>query len=476
MSQILGITTSSSSQTYWAENARRRVFHLYPQGKAPLTGLLSAIQESDNTAASSSAKASRMGQAVSYPEFGWWEDRMDPHKSVTVANTTGPFGDTASTPVDKSDPFTISAGSSMTIFVADITQFRERDVVMVYECDTSTGGKVNLKGVVTAMSATTGSGYLTVRTVATYTNVKNDAGEVGRHVFAIGSAAGEGARSKTGGHSRPILVDNYTQIFRTAFSHTRTSLKIPLRYDQDGDHRNKAKKNGLRHSILLEQAFLWGERRSDNIVNEDGETVPERKMGGVEWFIRQWELGNTSNGGAFDYRPGGSDVTNSAWQTTDEKRIFDLAGSITKKQFYDLNERIFRKCNDESHEKLVLCGSGFYNAFNEFIDSSTVVNRKLFENGKAGFDVKEWEGPNGTLYFKTHPLFNEHDVWRNDAFFLDMGLIGYRHLEDSDTVLLTNRQANDADKRKDEWITDCSLEMHFPEGFSIWRGLTGITA
>lgn len=413
-------------------------------------------------------------QAVSHPQFGWFEQRMEQHKSVTVANTTGAFATTAATPVDQASPFTSAAGTSITVFVAGLDQFRVRDVIWVRNVVKASGyGQV--KGVVTAKSAETGSGYLTVHLIIAATALLNAAATVGLDVFVIGSATGEGDRSRTGAIQRPVEMYNLTQIFRTAFSLTRTALKVPLRYDQKGDHRNKAQQNALRHSIIMENAFIFSELSSANVTNDDGETVPRRTMNGVMGFLKQWELGNTTNGGLFDYRPGGADVSASAWATTDEKRILNINGAITKRQFNMLMERAFRKCNDNAQEKLVLCGSGFYSVFNDFMDQGTIVQRRLFENGKGGFDFKEWESPFGTIFLKTHPLFNEHVAHRYSALFLDMGLLGYRYLSDSDTTLLTNRQLPDADKRKDEWITECSLELNFPEGFMFWENVTEIT-
>jgi hypothetical protein len=99
-------------------------------------------------------------QEVDKPKFGWWEKRMELHQTLTVANTTGAFGDTAATPVDKADGFDPAAGSAVTIFVADATQFRERDTIWVRNCPNE-GATANLqiKGVVSAVD--TVGGYLT---------------------------------------------------------------------------------------------------------------------------------------------------------------------------------------------------------------------------------------------------------------------------------------------------------------------------
>lgn len=457
MAQILGLTDSNASSTYWSESARRQVFHQYPQGAAPLMGLLSLMGDEE----------------TDKPEFGWWEDRMDPHKSVTADGpgaTGGPFGSSAA--ADESDGFSASAGDSLWVFVDDASQFRERDVVWVKGVtNTSAAVLDTVRGTVEA-APNTSSNYIQIRLHNALTNVNNDADQLDLDVFVIGSAVGEGDRSRTGGHSWPLEASNYTQIFRTAFSFTRTALKQGLRFDSSGVYKEKAKKNSLRHMISMEYAALFGDRGKTTVTNDDGDSVQERRMGGLLWYLKQWETGS---GASIAYR-GGSDITSSAWDDDDDKRVIDLAGSnLTKDEFETLIERVFRKTNDEAFEKLVLCGSGFISSFNKFVDRNATVQRKLFDTGKAGLSMTEWESPHGTMYFKSHPMLNEHTAFRNSAFILDVGNLKYRPLSDSDTDLLKNRQNNDTDGRKDEWLTEAGIEIRFPESHMFIDNLGGIT-
>lgn len=457
MPQILGLTNSDSGASYWSENARRKVFYLYPQGAAPLLGLLSMMDD----------------EGTAHPEFGWHEERMEPFASTTKsANADGPFTNTSGTDLTVAG-WSLSAGSSLRIYVNDYTQFRERDIVWVRNVLNTSNAKIQIKARVTAVNS---GGYLTARLVTAVTNARNNTAQNGLDVFAVGSATGEGDRSRTGGHIRPIEPENYTQIFRTAFSLTGTALQLGLRYDSSGEYKNKAKFNGLRHSIMLERALWWGSRRKDTVTNDDGESVPERKFGGVEWFLQQYELGNTSNGAIVDYRPGGSDITASNWETEEDKRIIDVNGTLTKSQWNMLMERLFRKTGDEAFEKIGFCGSGFISAFAEFVDNGSVARRELFSNGRAGFDFVEWESPHGTIYLKSHPLFNEHSAFRNSCFFLDMGFLKYRYLNNRDTDIRKMIQANDADYRKDEWLTEAGFELRFPEAHMFIDNVTGIIA
>jgi len=51
--------------------------------------------------------------------------------------------------------------------------------------------------------------------------------------------------------------------------------------------------------------------------------------------------------------------------------------------------------------------------------------------------------------------------------------MGYRPLTDSDTDIQPMIQANDADKRKDQWLTEYSFEFPFPEAFMYVENLGG---
>ena len=456
MAQILGLMDSADLSAKYSETARRNVFYQYPNGAAPLMGLLSLMEE----------------EYVDKPTFGWWEDRHKAYKSVTTANTTSCFATTGG--VDQADDFTWTAGSSYRVYVSDYTEFRVRDIIWVRNTPQATTATIlyQLKGIVTAVA----SGYITVRAIETQANVSSAADTVGLNVFVIGSAAEEGGRSKTGSYTFPIEVTNYTQIYRTAFSFTRTALKAVLRFDDTGVYKTKAKKNSLRHMSVQELACFFGVKRTDTVTNDDGDSVPETKTGGIEWFLKQYEYGTVGNGGAFEYRPGGADVTGQTdWETYEDKRIIPVNGTLTKDQFDNLVERAFRYTSEESFEKLCLCGSGFISAFNKYCDRNSIKTTTLnSKEDSYGMNLTRWETPYGVLYFKSHPLFNQDAAFRNDAFILDVGNIVYRPLNDSDTELLTNRQPQDFDGRKDEWLTEAGIEVRFPETHMYVKGLTGV--
>ena len=93
-----------------------------------------------------------------------------------------------------------------------------------------------------------------------------------------------------------------------------------------------------------------------------------------------------------------------------------------------------------------------------------------------GNDVVTWISPWGTLHFKSHPLFNQQSILRNNALIVDVNRLRFRPLNDRDTTLLPNRQENDTDGRKDEWLTEAGLEVNMPESQMYLQNIQTITA
>lgn len=444
---------SGALDTHFSETARRRVFYQYPQGAAPLTGLLSLADD----------------QMVDKPTFGWWEDRLPTYSTKTVSGPTavGPWETAAG--ADVAEDADLAVGTQYRLYVSDNELFRARDIVWVQDIvrDGASEAAVQGKFIVDSKGTDTDD-YLLIRPITQVTGIANDIAHNGSttyyNVYMIGTAAPEGDGAGTGAYYEPVEIENYTQIFRTAFSFTRTALKAGLRFDKTGIYRDKAKKNSLRHMIAMEKAMLWGEKGTEN-VTVGTETVPERKMGGVRYFLELWEAGSTyGNSGA-------------SANSDDEKRIIKLSdGTVSREDFEGYLERIFRYGNDVSNEKLCLCGSGALMALNRMVDRNSLATRKLSSKEAYGMDVTRWDSPFGTIYFKTHPLLSQNAALRYDAFFLDVGNLKYTYLQDSDTTLLTNRQNNDDDLRKDEWLTECGLEVRFPESHMLVENLQNIIA
>lgn len=461
---MLGLITTEQLAATRGNNARRQIFYAYPQGRFPLAGLLSLAENGDD---------------LTDVICGWNEERYQTHRSITaeVAAGQGPFSKIADATDDEASPMTKAAGATATLHVGDETKFRVRDVIRIAGITTSTT-VIDVTALVTAVT-TDGSNVLSIKFLEAATAVLNTGMNVGRSVWYIGTATPEGDRSLDGAGTVPIRIENRTQIFRTAWRMTGTGVKMSQQYDKKGAYKKLVKHNSLRHMEGQEQALIWGVKREESATTLDGETTVRGYMGGLLWYLRQWELQNTVNGGAFNYVVGASDLTLAPWESSPDKRIINVgienSGAITKDQWNELRRRAFLRTSNTGFEKLIVCGSKVLAAINGFVEDNSI--RMIALNPKEdayGMQIYRLDDIYGTLLIKCHPLFNENPALQSDAFIVDMGNIIWHDMEGRESDLLKNRQPNDADYRKDEWLGEGTTEFRFPESHMYIRGLEEI--
>jgi len=78
-----------------------------------------------------------------------------------------------------------------------------------------------------------------------------------------------------------------------------------------------------------------------------------------------------------------------------------------------------------------------------------------------GLNIIRYLTPHGMLNIVRHPLFVQG--YDGLSIALDMDNVKYRPLRGRDTTLRTNIQNNDADGRKDEYLTEAGLEIKLPK-------------
>lgn len=462
----LGLVTSEATSTYWSQNSRRKIFYSYPNGTAPLTGFLS-LGDSEDTPMST---------------FGWYEERWEQLKTLTSASGT-PTANVVfyltGTTTTAGTTFTPTAGTTYRIYIDDASKFQADDVIKIHRLPLSSGQtEVSFRVVSTN---TTGADYVEATCVATAPGaVTNNASSVtALSVIYSGSAFAEGSRSRSGRTQYPSNVTNNTQIFKTAFELTRNALKAPLVYDKTGDYKNQLKHNGINHMAGMEWQFLTGDRGTGTDIDPDtGATVRRTFTGGLLWYLKQWEKGSTGNGGAFDYRTNAVDVSaQTDFIAYPDKRIIRLGGGTPTKDTFDEIEALpFQKTNSTEFCKLCLCGPG-YMAKVSARYGKEITKYELRESQFEGwnFKVTQKQSLLGDIYYKTHPLFADaNSPYRNSAFYIDLGYIKYRYLTDSDTDIQQMIQLPDADKRKDQYLTEAGLELPYPEAHMFVDQLGGI--
>jgi len=406
------------------ENWRETILALYPNGQAPLTALLALMKS----------------QSTDDPIFHWFEKEL-PDQKATV---TGVYTDALSSALTATS---LVQGTDLWLKMsaAHVANFKLGHIVTVVA--TGTGyqdiAKQRFQLLITATPTVNGANsFVTGKMIsATFTCL---AAAVYTTCVVSGSAHPEGDTSGTSIAYDPTEYSNYTQIFRDSLEATRTAKKTRLR---TGDAVAQAKKEALElHSIGMERGFFFN---GPKYVTTGANSQPLRVTGGVRGYIstNKWDYrGQTGLGTTF---------------------CDTAANALLTKTWLDAKlEQIFRF---GSQEKLAFCGSGALLGIQAMIQLLPSTTYSLTAQTMSyGFKVLELVSPFGTLLLKTHPLFTLDAQFRNDIVILDTEYLIYRYVDD--TKYLPNRQANDLDGEKSEYLTECGLEVHFEKAHGIIQG------
>lgn len=401
MAAFLGLQDTTSFDSDRFTNWRRTILYLFPNGSAPLTALLS-LTKSEET---------------NDPKFNWYEEDLATQRTTLAAS----YGDNA-------------GGTDTTITIDDAFTFRPGHTIM----NEATGEIMKVVGV----DATGLIIDVQRSTVGTWgapaaASTANDA------LVIIGNSNPEGASPPPSLFIPPDPLFNYTQILRTPWDMTGTAAKTSLIYSRTGPYVEKMRQALSHHSIEMEKAFIWSKKAQ--FINATTGKV-ERTTGGLLEFI--------PSGNKIDLTSG-STVIGGVTQS-------NAALTLTIAAMNACLELAFRSSLSRTNEKLALCGSGFLASLNTAMVGQGRLDLVPAED-TFGIDVTRYVSPHGTLYLKSHPLFTQHPIWRYNALILDVGGLHYRFLTNRDTAKLTNRQAPGEDLRRDEWLTECGMEVHHGE-------------
>jgi len=258
------------------------------------------------------------------------------------------------------------------------------------------------------------------------TNVTRNIGSTGlttvdgKELFIAGYAATEGDTTPTPISFDATVATNYTQIFRTAFSVTNTLNATYLRTgNKEDEQRTKALKL---HMSDIERAMIFGKKSETN----GSTSQPMRTTGGLLEAI------STVKDGTVDYSNG---VITEA--------DFDLL----------LIEEIFKY---GSNQKIAFVGPRVANHLQQ-------IGKNRFQptqvQGTYGVNVTRYQTFAGDLLVHLHPQFRQLTHMRDSMLVVDFPDLEYRYLDGRDTQLLENRQNNDEDLVKHEYLSECGLEL-----------------
>lgn len=340
-------------------------------------------------------------ESTSDPEYAWYEEELNALR-LTVNYTTG-YSTT-----DTSIAVTSNVTDSTDVVAGDIFLV-EKALTTAYNHEIIVASANGSAGSVTFTRASSGTSAAPIAN--------------GTFLTKIGNVFAEGTGAPSASTRNPTKMYNLCQIFKTTYDITNTAKNTKTR---TGDPiKNDKKRKMFDHSVAMELAFLFGKRHETTGSNGK----PLRFTGGLLWALSQ-------------YAP--SMIT--AFTTTP-----------TETTFTDAVYKVFDYNSGAGDERIVFSGNGFLNSLNKLAASQSRT-RVNFDGliDVYGMKLQRWVLPQGTIYVKSHPLFNTHSRFTNDAAIIDPSSLKYRHMRD--TTFKDNIQANDADETKGQWLTEAGLE------------------
>jgi hypothetical protein len=150
----------------------------------------------------------------------------------------------------------------------------------------------------------------------------------------------------------------------------------------------------------------------------------------------------------------------------------DIGGVLTESEFDAFCEVAFRYGG--SDQKLLIASGRVIQAINNFAKEKmdTYVGESAY-----GLNLREYVSPFGRVLIAYHRQF-VGDIYSGYGMLLDMDRVVLRPLRGGRSagnlaVRVTNIQANDEDARRDEYLTECSLEFQNEKAHALLTGVTG---
>ncbi len=339
-------------------------------------------------------------------EYSWWEEEQN---IVRLTMTTVTATTTTVIPFSSGDAQNLKEGDVLLVEATTETAAYADELVRVFATPSTTNSVTVVRGVAGTTPAV----------IAT-----------GSSLTLIGSSYAEGTNAPDAVSRNPTKSSNLCQIFKDTYELTGTALETKVR---TGDPlKNDKKRKMFDHSSRQEFAWLFGKKSETTGTNGK----PLRYTGGLLEHLASAQ---------------------STYSHT--SKVFTT--TVTVDTFLDATYPVFDYGTGagSSNERIVLAGNGALNVINNLAKADGTINYdgtvKVY-----GMELQKYVLPQGTLYFKSHPLMNVHGRFKNSLFIIDPSGLVYRPLKNRDTSFKDNIQANDADSRKGQWLTEAGVEFH----------------
>lgn len=254
----------------------------------------------------------------------------------------------------------------------------------------------------------------------------------GVDLIKVGNAAAEGATLGTLIQTKKVANYNYAQIQRDPWGFTNTLVASKLYGGPEP--ANEAKKKLIEHKRQLENSLFWGVRD----LNTGGST-PVGYVGGLFQYI-------TSN-------------------------ITSVGGNLTESLMETFLRTAFRY---GSQNKVMFVSPLVASAMSSFAQGRLAL--PSVDTNKYGVSLGQYQSASGAviqIMIKRDWLDFQagSNQYGGIGVVVDMEDVKMRPLRD--TVLKPDRQANDEDSVKQEYLTEWSFEVGQEKKHAIIRGITG---
>jgi hypothetical protein len=309
--------------------------------------------------------------------------------------------------------------NAATIVVAHGAYFRVGDVIR----NTATGEAMEVTSVTLAtntLGVNHGIGAVASQASAGATD----------EIFIVSNVNVEGASLRTIKQTQLSNLSNYCEIVRTPFGITGTEAASKL-YGGPDRARLQAT-NAIEHMRDWEHICFFGAKKEDTTTSG----APKRFAGGIIEYVT---TNVTGIGGA---------LTEAAWVA------FLRAG--------------FRF---GSERKILFAAPTVVQAIEGIARNNIRVSGSEDHANTYGIQMREYVSGQGVVDIVMERAWNDSAKYSGYAFLVDMDALEFHTLRD--TKLLEGRQANDADKLEDEYLTEACPVVKNQLKHSILTGVTG---
>ena len=255
-------------------------------------------------------------------------------------------------------------------------------------------------------------------------------GASGDEIFIVSNVNVEGASLRTIKTTQLNNLDNFCQIVRTPLGMTGTEAATKLYGGPDRDRLRAAA--GIEHMRDWEQICFFGAKKEDTTTTG----APKRFAGGAVEYI--------------------------------STNVTAAVGTLTEAAFITFLRSGFRY---GSERKILFASPLVVGAIEGFARNNIRVSGSEDHADTYGIQMRSYVSGQGVVDIVMERAWNDSTNYRGYAFLLDMDALEFHTLRD--TKLLDNRQANDADKIEDEYLTEACPVFHNEQKHAILKGITG---